>query len=340
MYNIFESDLRKKILFFFLRLIGLIICFFLLLFFVDFNMLILSLKRLSGYIIVFALICAFFRLWLVSFRWRILNPDVVSQFKQWQYFRYIIISNIFNIFMPGALGGDIVRSLLVFRSVKKNRLANIFGILVDRFIGFCSIIMLGTMAFFFAPELSSRNQYLIILSIFIIVFLIIITIAISNSLTNIIVRLLRQLGRLGNKFISLIKIWQEVIRYYLKNPQNVFFAFLLCIPIHLLWFAIVYILSINIGINISFISISMITCIVWVITSLPLTFAGLGVRELSFVYLLSLQGISAESAAALSLYQFAIIVLVAMIGLPFIWIGNLKPTQIKDKTPVPKNYTP
>jgi uncharacterized protein (TIRG00374 family) len=149
--------------------------------------------------------------------------------------------------------------------------------------------------------------------------------AISNVLTNIVARLLRQLGRLGDKFIRLIKTWQEVIRYYSKNPLRIVFAFLLCIPIHILWFIIVYILSRSIGINISFLSISMITCIVWVISSLPLTFAGLGVRELSFVYLLSLQGISAEFATALSLSQFGIIVLVAMAGLPFFWIGNLKP---------------
>jgi hypothetical protein len=308
-----------------LRLIGLIVCLLLICYIVDVNLLASSLKRLSGWVVIVALICAFVRLWLTGIRWQLLNSDNAQQLSPWHYFRYMLVSHVFNLVMPGALGGDVVRSYLVFRRVDANRLVNIFTILVDRIVGFSSIIMLGTLACLVEPELPSRSQYLIFLSILIVAFLISIALAVSNTLNSLLIKVLKQRGRLGSKMINLINVWQNVIKFYYANPKRFFMALLLCLPIHIAWFIITYLLARNIGIDISFLSISMVTCLVWVITAFPLTFAGLGVRELSFVYLLSIQGISAESATALSLHQFAITVLVAMIGIPFIWIGNIKP---------------
>ena len=318
---------RKNILIFFFRLTGLLGCFFFVLYIVDINLLVTSLKQLTSRIVIAALMCAFFRLWLVSIRWQLLNTDVERQLSRWQYYRYMIISNIFNLFMPGALGGDIARLTLVFRAVETNRSANILAVLVDRIIGFSSIIMLGTIACFFAPELRSRGQYFLFLFILIVVFLIALIMAISSALNNFFIRMLKHQGRWGRKIINLINAWRRVTEFYHENPRRILLALLLCIPIHISWLMIVYILAHNIGIDISFLSLSIVTCLVWIISAVPLTFSGLGVRELSFVYLLSLQGISAEPATALSLYQFAITVLVAMIGIPFIWIGYMRPSK-------------
>ncbi|MBN1225803.1 MAG: flippase-like domain-containing protein [Deltaproteobacteria bacterium] len=315
----------KNILVFFLRIIGLIGCFLLVFYIVDIKLLASSLNQLSGWVVLFALIIAFLRLWLVSIRWQLLNTDAAKQLSRWQYYRYMIISSTCNLFMPGALGGDIARSVLVFRTVETNRSANILAVLVDRIIGFTSIIMLGTIACLISPALPSRSHYLLFLLALIGFFLSALAIAVSSTLNHLLIKVLKQLGRWGRNLIDLINVWQGVIKFYHKNPKRMFLALLLCVPIHSSWFIIVYILARNIGIDIPFLSISMVTCLVWVISAVPLTFAGLGVRELSFVYLLSLQGITAEFATALSLHQFAIIVLVAMIGIPFIWIGNLKP---------------
>jgi len=320
-----KLNFRKNILISFLRLFALIGCFILVFYMVDINLLASSLKRLSGCVVLFALIIAFFRLWLISIRWQLLNTDSSNQLSRWQYYRYMIISSTCNLFMPGALGGDIARSVLVFRTVETNRSANILAVLIDRIIGFFSIIMLGTIACFIAPALPSRGKYLTFLFALILFFLLAFAIAVSPSLNNLFIKILKRLGRFGTKFIDLINVWQGVIKFYGENPQRVLSALLLCLPIHISWFIIVYILALTIGIPISFLSISMVTCLVWVISAVPLTFAGLGVRELSFVYLLSLQGISAEFSTALSLHQFTITALVALIGIPFICIGNLKP---------------
>jgi len=58
-----------------LRLIGLIVCLLLIFYIVDVNLLASSLKRLSGWVVIVALICAFVRLWLTSLRWQLLNSD-------------------------------------------------------------------------------------------------------------------------------------------------------------------------------------------------------------------------------------------------------------------------
>lgn len=322
--NFVRKTATKKTFFLFLRLIGLISCFFLVFYIIDINRMISLLKRLSLWVVFFALICELFRLLLTSIRWQLLNSDNLKQLSQWQYFRYIIIGSTFNLFMPGALGGDLARSVLVFRAVNKNRSANIFSILTDRIVGFSSIILLGIIACLITPRLPSRNHYLLYLLFLLAIFLCAIAMALSTKVINLFKKLLIKFGSYGEKFIDILTAWQGVVRFYLKNPKRVLLALSVCFPIHISWFIIVYILARNIGINISFLSISLVTSLVWVISAIPITFAGLGVRELSFVYLLSLQGISGEFATALSLQQFAIITLVAMIGIPFIWIGNVK----------------
>ena len=60
-------------------------------------------------------------------------------------------------------------------------------------------------------------------------------------------------------------------------------------------FIIVYLFSTALQIDLGFWLVCIITSLSALITSVPISFGGLGVRELSFVYLLGLYGVSADS---------------------------------------------
>jgi uncharacterized membrane protein YbhN (UPF0104 family) len=68
------------------------------------------------------------------------------------------------------------------------------------------------------------------------------------------------------------------------------------------------------GIPVGFPQLLWIVAAVSVLQSLPISVAGLGVREGAFVYLLRQQGADPASALALSLTVFAIQVLLAAVG--------------------------
>jgi glycosyltransferase 2 family protein len=57
----------------------------------------------------------------------------------------------------------------------------------------------------------------------------------------------------------------------------------------------------------------------WVITALPISIGGIGVREISLVYLLGLNGISSDQALALSAVNYIYIVTVAIFSSLFLF---------------------
>ncbi len=139
-------------------------------------------------------------------------------------------------------------------------------------------------------------------------------------------RILRRLairtGNMSEKITRLLDAWERALAFYRANLGRLLTSLLLCLPIHVSWFVVVYLVAQSLGIDVSFLAIATVTVLVWVITAVPVSFGGVGVRELSFVYLLSLQGVANEQGVALSLYCFLVAVLLALLGLPLIVVGR------------------
>ena len=57
------------------------------------------------------------------------------------------MSSTFNLIMPGALGGDVVKAIWVSGDTSCNRARNVLSIFFDRAIGFLSLFILGLAAF-------------------------------------------------------------------------------------------------------------------------------------------------------------------------------------------------
>jgi glycosyltransferase 2 family protein len=72
--------------------------------------------------------------------------------------------------------------------------------------------------------------------------------------------------------------------------------------------------ALAVGINLSPFALTWILAITVIIGMLPVSLAGLGVRELTYVALLSLFGVSTASALTLSLATFAILVVLGLTG--------------------------
>jgi len=313
---------RTSLLPFLLRASVLTVCLAVLWHLLDTRAFLDAMRCVPLWVIPLAVLVSLFRSCLSSARWQILNADPGRQLTTWQCFRYTMIGKTFNLLMPGALGGDIVRSMLVLRAVNTGRGMNLLVIVADRLVGLASIVILGFVACISAPVFPQRAKYLEILTLIggaVVVLLLLASSRRGNTLLR------ATFGLLGSRATGpsvLLDNWQELIKYYRSRPYRVAMAVILCFPIHLSWFVIVYLIAGAVAIDVSFLSICTVTSIVWMITAVPLSPTGLGVRELSFVYLLSLQGVSPNAAAALSLFSFFLQVVVGLVGLPFILFGR------------------
>lgn len=305
-----------------LRLTGLLISVALVWRLVDWQALAAIALRLAPSLLAFVVVCALFRAWLSSLRWKLMDPDPGDQLRHWDYFRYVMVGAVFNLFLPGALGGDLVRSILVVRELDSHRGSGVAAIAADRMLGLFSILVLGSVACIIAPGLEGRFYYLAVLIPLDVAFIFGCWVAVAPKLNHALMDWVDRPGRAWSAAHRIVRTWSEIATFYRKNPGHVGWAILLCIPIHFSWFLIVYLIARAIGIEVSFLGLAMVTSLAWLITALPISFGGLGVRELSFIYLLSIQGVDPESSALLGICQFGVIVATSLIGVPMIWMGK------------------
>jgi hypothetical protein len=77
------------------------------------------------------------------------------------------------------------------------------------------------------------------------------------------------------------------------------------VAVHVLGVLLYLMLAASLKVEISFVSIGWIAMATTLVTMVPVTVSGLGLREGTLVYLLSLYGVAAADAMALSLLYFA-----------------------------------
>lgn len=312
------SIMSNKCLSIGIRVIVLIVSLLVLLRIVDLRIVINQLTKIPLYIILILLMLGTARLWVTSIRWRLLNPDVSNQLSKWTYFRYVMISQVYNQIMPGALGGDFVRAAMTVSSVNEKKADNLIAIVVDRFVGLLSILFLGTTAFIITDAIADKASfYLFFLAVYSGLFVLIIVFT-NSYLHSLLLGIFKGSNKISVLLSKAINIWQSALAFFSANKKKVLFAFLLCLPIHIVSFFTSYLLARSLYIYLPFVDISLIVSMTWLITAIPITISGAGVRELSMVYLFSLYGVGAEAATTLSIYTYIIGLLLGMIGLLFL----------------------
>jgi len=287
---------------------------------VDLRLVASYLKEIPLVVLILLLAVNIFRSWLTGLRWMMLNPDPSGQLSRWDYFRFVMIAFTYNLIMPGALGGDFVKAALTLNKVNSKRIDNILAILIDRFIGFISIIMLGTIALILSRStLGDKAVYFQFTLTFIYVVVLILIAALTNqSLLKIIKNLASRIGKFGTLIYHIAEVWSDAVAYFIVHKIKVLLGILICIPIHLISFITAFILAHSLDIQITFIELSLIISLVWVISAIPVSLGGVGIRELSLIYFFSIYGIAPEPVTALAAYIYIIVILKSLIGLVFI----------------------
>ena len=281
-------------------------------------------RGVSPLVLIIALLLAVVSVWITGMRWYLLDPDPAGQMRRWDYFRYSMIGLTANLFMPGAVGGDAVRTAFVAKDLAGHRGVAVAAIIVDRWVGLFSLMLLGTVACAAAVGLEYRAELLAVLLVMDVAILAGWIIVRNRRVSDGLLKVVDRPGRPWRVLSSMFEAWRETILFYAGNLRRVVGALVLCVPIHLSWFLIAYLLAREVGIDSSFLALSLVTALSWVITAVPISIGGLGVRELSFVYLLSLQRIEAEPAALLGGFLSAVFVARAILGVPLFWFGRPK----------------
>jgi uncharacterized membrane protein YbhN (UPF0104 family) len=275
---------------------------------VDIQEVIKTLKetRLSIFIYVFLIgIC---NVLITSKRWSLFLPEKI---KYSRLVSLYFIGYFFNTFLPGRIGGDIIKSFYLYRDISEGGVT-IMSVFIDRYLGLSAIIGISLIAFAGGYSYFKGTDIVWFIPVVCIVFLIA-----SILFWNI------NWGKIRG-----MNAFYTHLSEYKKKKRLIYNGLLLSFIVQGLCTIEVYLLSIAIGLKVPIIYFLIFVPIINAISTIPVTIAGLGVREVSFTTLFNMffikLGVTSNQAVSLSLLTFATMILINLIGgIEYLRIGKL-----------------
>lgn len=248
---------------------------------------------------------------LSTVRWRCLLQAEKIYLPFWRLILLYYEGMFFNLMLPTAIGGDLVRGYQVSRLTDR-REASLASILVERLSGFVALAIIACIAII--PVYAHVSDPLIVWltagSAAGMVALI--ASLLSDRLQALFLRLLHGIG-LG-RFHDAVHRLYEAIQQYWTHRSALLSALGLSLVLQSLVITIFYLISLALNLSVPFLYFFLFVPLMSVISMLPISIAGLGLREGSAVYLFTKVGLDAAGALSLSLLWFAVTALCSGLG--------------------------
>jgi len=240
-------------------------------------------------------------LWQRATWWQMLNANFVAQF--------------YSLALPGQLAGEVVKTLRIgTRFADTTNVAT--SVLVDRATGVLSILVLAIAGALFSTNAVAADavvalnvMVMIILGVFYLVTRQSVIVVASTGLEFVGNRH-RWFRAASQKFIELLSAWASLM----AKPGTIVAAVCTGIAHQAVCVWINFTIATGLGVDIDFADWCWIFGLVSVALLLPITIAGIGVREASYVGLLGIFGVSIEDAVAVSVIVFGISLTGVLIG--------------------------
>ncbi len=258
---------------------------------------------------------------LGALRWQLLLVGVEISISFIKTIKYQMIGLFFNTAMPGAVGGDVVKAIYIARDVDKGRgYSNSFvSILMDRIIGFASIMLFGAIVILidFKRIMVFEKLRIVVVAtlvLFVImsIFLALVFLGPSIKSEGVIHKLLQQPG------LNKLKNPLEAMARYRQVKSYFIYAMILSIVVQGLIMGLFWYLGNELGLAaIPLRDLIIIYPIGMLFTAIPLAPGGLGVGHVAFEKLFSMVGV-AGGANVFNLFFVSQVILNLVGFFPFI----------------------
>lgn len=245
-------------------------------------------------------------------RWHLLL-EVAGAAVGWGRTAQLIFSGLFfNSILPGVMGGDVMRAYWAARDAPQARAAAVVSILLERVLGLTATVMVG--AVLIVPRWGELNHHPVThagASAFLIVaaLLTVILVLLGNPASG------RWLA--GNHVAGWRKVAGEgaqACHICLTHPIGAGVGLGLSILSQLLLVCLFFAVSRAVNLQANFWQLASVLPMVVMVTVLPITWNGLGLREAAFATFLGVFGVATAQSVAISLGGFAVILMWNLVG--------------------------
>jgi uncharacterized protein (TIRG00374 family) len=285
---------------------------------IDLGPVLVRLSRIDPFWTLAAVAIMTAQVLLTGWRWGLIARAIDSPIGMEPALRLTLVGHFFSQTLPSAIGGDAVRAYLVTREgMSAGKAAS--SVIIDRGTALALMVVLmgALLPLFFArvddPAWRGGMAILVGVAIAGLVVFLLVANPIAAQVEN---------TRIGKPFASLARDLRRVLIGARESAPIVASA----IVVHLMVATGAYALTRGLGIAVGLIDCWVMIPPVVLLTTLPISIAGWGVREGASVALLGFVGVSPADALAMSVAYGIVLIVVGIPG-GLLWLRGQKSTQ-------------
>jgi len=249
--------------------------------------------------------------YICIFRWRMLMRPLMPVFSILRLFQIYCIGLFFNLAFPTAVGGDVVK--MYYAGKPTRHYAQSFAAtFLDRDSGMLAMMLIACIGTFLLPATSSDLPIALIVwasfGAFVAANVIIFMPVLHRLLTKMLHAI--HLPKLATRVDAISSAFQIMA----KHPGILFDSLLISLVNQLLVCVISWVAAEALHIHVSFLYFVVFIPVTTLITMIPVSLSGMGLREYAFVTLFSAIGVAPASSLAFALLSSAMIILSAVPG--------------------------
>jgi uncharacterized protein (TIRG00374 family) len=261
------------------------------------------------------LAAAFMILWvghyICIFRWRMLMRPLMPVFSLVRLFQIYCIGLFFNLAFPTAVGGDVVKMYYAGKP-SRNYAQSFAATFLDRDAGMLAMMIIACIGTFLMPSEIPGIPVRLLIWLSFAAFVGANIVIFMPSLHRLFTRLLHRLklSRTAGRVDAISNAFQVMG----KHPRVLLDSLLISMFNQVLVFAVAWVTAEGLHLHISFLYFLVFIPVITLITMIPISLNGLGLREYAFVSLFGGIGVAPATGLALSLLTLLMIVLSAVPG--------------------------
>lgn len=263
--------------------------------------------------------------YMCIFRWRMLMRPLMPVFSLTRLFEIYCIGLFFNLTFPTAVGGDVVK--MYYAGKPSRKYAQSFAAtFLDRDSGMLAMMIIACVGTFLLPMKLPGIPVSFIIWVSFAAFIALNIALFMPRLHRLLTRLLHKVRLSG--IAARVDAISNAFQIMGKNPRVLFDSLLLSLLNQALVFAVTWVTAVALHLSISFLYFLVFIPVITLITMIPITLSGTGLREYAFMSLFGAIGVAPASCLALGLLSSIMLVFSAIPGgIVYIFFRNRNDMQ-------------
>ena len=259
-----------------------------------------------------------------TLKWKVLMHEVSFL----MLFKGLMYSRLFSVIMPGQMFGEVAKTVVISRDINNYKLAT-SSVVLDKSTSVIALAITGVFGVAFSKaEIPITVLFSILFSLLLMILVLILIrydrfFMATTKMLSVISRKLPKLKNISDKVVVFFTVLKDTTRI-----RPIIYSILVGVLVNYLAAVQIRIICISLNVDVSIIDLLWVYTILSAILMIPISFAGIGTRDITLVSALSFLSVPSIKALSVSLVLLSFTVLWALIGGIIALYDILKPRSI------------